>query len=99
MPKSRKQRTAELASTDAAACWYERLGRINQGFDAVLWNLHLLRKHRWLNADQVRRFEELTGEARAATNSYLLEAIGTQQTDEAGRLFRNRRARERKEDN
>ncbi len=97
MPKSHKARRAERA-TENAAGWYERLLRINQGFDAVLLNLHFLRKHRWLKADQVRRFEEQAAEARASLNSYLLEAIGTHETEEAGRLFRMRLAREHQED-
>jgi hypothetical protein len=97
MPKSHKARRAEWATEDAAG-WCEPLLRINQGFDAVLLNLRLMRKHRWLKADQVRRFEEQAAEDRASLNSYLLEAIGTQETEEAGRLFRIRMAREHQED-
>jgi hypothetical protein len=43
-------------------------------------------------------FEALTAEARAMINSYLLEAFGTAETTEAGKLFRKRLARERKEE-
>jgi hypothetical protein len=46
----------------------------------------------------MRRFEQLAAEVRAATNSFLLEALGTLETDHAGRLFVRRRSRERKEE-
>ena len=78
--------------------FYELLFRLNQGFEQVLDSLEALRQHPALNAVRTRRFEELAAETRAATNSYLLETLGTAETDAAGRLFRKRLARERKEE-
>jgi len=77
---------------------YEQLNQINQSFDQVLDNLRSLRKHSALHNDEVRRFEALTAETRASINSYLLEAFATLETAEAGRLFRKRVVRERREE-
>ena len=98
MANKRNASTPETVDSDSAPTIYERLFRINEAFATVAVNLRLLRQHHWLNADQIRRFEELSAEARAAANSYLLEAFATEETAEAGRLFRLRLARERKED-
>ena len=98
MPKKRSAGRPETVESDSAPTIYERLFRINEAFDTVAVNLRLLGQHRWLKANQIRRFEELTAEARAAANSYLLEAFATQEAAEAGRMFRIRLARERKED-
>ena len=77
---------------------YEQMNRINQSFDQVLDNLRSLRKHPALQNDEVRRFEALTAETRASINSYLLEAFARVEIAEAGRLFRKRIARERREE-
>lgn len=98
MPKARKARRTTPESEDERVSVYERLFRMNAGFDAVLQNLRALRKHASLRREQVRRFEELAVETRAAANSYLLETFATQETEEAGRLFRMRFARERQDD-
>jgi hypothetical protein len=47
---------------------------------------------------ELRRFRNLTREARAFTNSYLTAVIESQETDEARRLFRKRIRREKAED-
>ena len=86
MPKKRNAAKDESGSANPRADLYERLFRINEAFEAVVLNLRSLRKHRSLKTDQVRRFEELTLETRAATNSYLLEMFATKETEEAGRL-------------
>ena len=98
MPKQRNATHLQPVSTQPGGELYERLFRINEGFATVALHLRLLRQHRWLHANQIRRFEEMTAEARAATNSYLLETFATQETKEAGRLFRKRLSREQKED-
>jgi hypothetical protein len=77
---------------------YDQLNRINQSFDEVLDNLRSLRKHPALRDDVVRRFEALTAETRASLNSYLLDALALVETAEAGRLFRKRVMRERREE-
>ena len=77
---------------------YENLWRMNQGYDEVLKSLRVLRKHPAVDSQEVRRFEELAAEARAATNSYLLDMLGTMETEAAGHWFRKRLARERKEE-
>src|SRR2546423_1089996 len=84
MPRPHAGRRAECASPEETDSWYERLWRINQGFDAGVLNLSLLPNHRWVQAEQVRRFEEPAAEPRASTNSYLLEAIPAQQLMKRG---------------
>ena len=71
---------------------------MNQGFDQVRRSLKELAKHASLEPSEIRRFQQLTEEARAATNSYLLEVLGTEETNRAGRLFVRRKARERREE-
>jgi len=77
---------------------YEHLWRMNRGYQEVLESLRVLRKHPAVDSQELRRFEELAAEACAATNSFLLEALGTMETEAAGHWFRKRLARERKEE-
>ncbi len=77
---------------------YQQLFRMNRGFDAVLRALSVLRDHDGFHASELQRFRNLTREARASTNSYLAAVIESQETDEAGRLFRKRIRREKGED-
>jgi hypothetical protein len=77
---------------------YRRLNRINEGFEEVLDTLRSLRKHPSLRRSEVSRYEPLTVEPRASTNSYLLEAFAPVETVEAGQLFKKRLQRERREE-
>jgi hypothetical protein len=77
---------------------YEQLLAMNQGFDQVRRTLHALASCPDVDRGEIRRFQQLAAEARAATNSFLLEALATRETDHAGRLFVRRRRRERKEE-
>jgi hypothetical protein len=71
---------------------------VNHGFDLVLHSLKELAKHPGLKRGEIRRFEQLARESRAATNSYLLESLGRRETAAPGRLFVQRKAREQKEE-
>jgi len=77
---------------------YEQLLAMNQGFDKVRRSLHALASCPAVDPGEMRRFQQLAAEARAATNSYLLEALGTLETDHAGHLFVRRRRRERNDE-
>ena len=77
---------------------FEYVLEMNQGFDQVLRSLKMLAKCDGLQPDEIRRFEQLARECRAATNSYLLETLGRLETADAGRLFVQRKAREQKEE-
>ena len=77
---------------------FEQVLAMNQGFDQVRRSLHALAKYPALQPAEIRRFERLAAEARAATNSFLLETLGALETDQAGRLFVRRRTRERKDE-
>jgi hypothetical protein len=77
---------------------YEHVLEMNQGFDRVLRSLKALAKHPGLHRNEIRRFEQLARESRAATNSYLLESLGRLETAEAGHLFVQRRVREQKDE-
>src|SRR5438477_9622284 len=73
---------------------YEHLLRINAGYDQAIRSLAALRKHGAFHRSTLERFTALSKETRAATNSYLVGAIETAETDEAGRRFRDRRLQE-----
>jgi hypothetical protein len=77
---------------------YEHVWKMNQGFEQVLQSLKTLAKHRGLQRGEIRRFEQLARETRAATNSFVLESLSRLETADAGRLFVQRKAREQKEE-
>jgi hypothetical protein len=73
---------------------YEHLWEMHAGFEQVRRALQRLAQHRTFNAGEVERLGAWLEEAPAATASYLTGAIEEAETNEAGRLFRRRRARE-----
>ena len=77
---------------------YRYLCSRNEGFDQVRRSLQALAKHGPFDSDEMQRFQQWTAEARAATNSYVLEKLETKETDRAGRLYGRRKARERREE-
>jgi hypothetical protein len=77
---------------------YEQLWELHVGFDQVRHALEGLGQHRTFHATELERLGAWLEEARAATASYLTGAIEEAETNEAGRLFRLRRVRERKEE-
>ena len=77
---------------------YEQLWELHAGFEQVRRALRGLEQHRTFHPSELRRLGAWLEEARAATASYLTGAIEEAETNEAGRLFRLRRARERKEE-
>jgi hypothetical protein len=77
---------------------YEHVLGVNQGFDQVLRSLKALAKYHGLQPNEIRRFEQLARETRAATNSFVLESLGRLETADAGRLFVQRKAREQREE-
>src|ERR1022692_1043199 len=100
-----QERTISLQSVDAnlfAVCGggdpvkrrvYERLLALNAGFEQSRRSLAALRREGF-DREALERFSALAEEARAATASYLAGAIATVETNEAGRRFRKRIARE-----
>src|SRR5207302_2389940 len=56
--------------------------KINAGHDQVIRGLAALRKHRTFHRSELDRFSALSKENRAATNSYLLNAMETAETNE-----------------
>jgi hypothetical protein len=77
---------------------YQNLLKINAGFDQVIGGLAALRKYGAFHRSELDRFSALSKENRAATNSYLLGAIETAETQEAGQRFSKRLAKERSEE-
>jgi hypothetical protein len=77
---------------------YLELVRLNMGFDLVIRSLEALRKHRRFHRQELDRFSSLSKEARAATNSYLSGILEAAESAEAGQRFRQRLARERKDE-
>jgi hypothetical protein len=77
---------------------YKHVLGMNQGFEQVLRSLKALAKYPGLHRNEIRRFQQLARETRAATNSYVLESLTRRETAEAGRLFVQRRFREQKDE-
>jgi hypothetical protein len=77
---------------------YQNLLKINAGFDEVIGGLAALRRHGVFHRSELARFSALSKENRAATNSYLLSALETAETEEAGRRFSKRLAQERSDE-
>ena len=77
---------------------YKHLLDINAGFDQVIRGLAALRKHGFFYRRELDYFSALSKEVRAATNSYLTGVLEQVETDEAGRRFGRRRAREQREE-
>ena len=73
---------------------YQNLLKINAGFDQVIDGLAALRKHAAFHRGELDRFSALSKETKSATNSYLLGAMETAETNEAGRRFCKRLAQE-----
>jgi hypothetical protein len=77
---------------------YQQLWELHAGFEQVRRALRELGRQRTFQAREVERLSAWLEEGRAATASYLTGAIEEAETNEAGRLFRNRLARERSEE-
>ena len=77
---------------------YEGLREINAGYEQVIRSLIALRAHAAFDRNQLKLFRALAKEARASTNSYLTGALESVETEDAGKRFRRRVQRERKED-
>src|ERR1022692_3793073 len=106
-----QERTISLQSVDANTRWSavcggratvkrrvdEHLLSLNAGFEQARRSMAALRRDGF-DREALERFIALAEEARAATVSYLAGAIGTVETNEAGRRFRKRIARERHDD-
>jgi hypothetical protein len=78
---------------------YKHLLEINAGYRQVIRSLAALRDHTaFRNHDQLKVFRDLAREAHASTNSYLTGALEAVETEDAGRHFRRRLRRERKDE-
>ena len=77
---------------------YQNLLKINAGYQQVIGGLAALRKYRVFHRNELARFSALSKEIKAATNSYLLSAMETAETDKAGRRFSKRLAQERSDE-
>jgi hypothetical protein len=77
---------------------YQQLWELHAGFEQVRRALHGLRREPTFQAREIERLGAWLEETRAATASYLAGAIEEAETSEAGRLFRNGLARERREE-
>ena len=77
---------------------YKHLFGVNAGFNKVIRNLAALRKERAFQPREMDRFISLSKETRSAVNSHLASVLEQVETDEAGRRFGRRRARELQEE-
>jgi hypothetical protein len=77
---------------------YEQLWELHAGFEQIRRALQGLKLQRTFHAGEVERLSGWLEEARATTASYLAGAIEEAETSQAGRLFKLRLRRERKEE-
>ena len=77
---------------------YEQLFGMNAGFDQVQRALAALKENRWFDRDEMECCRALSAEAQAVINSYLANVIETAESEQAGQLFRRRRALERRDE-
>lgn len=77
---------------------YKQLWHVNRAFENVGRSLTGLATHDAFDRRELEPFRALVQEAQAATNSYLAHAIDSKESTKAGRLFRRRIARERRDD-
>jgi hypothetical protein len=77
---------------------YFQLWLINRAFDRVLKSLAVLRELPGFHRGEIDRFRNLSQETQSAMNSYLVSVVEVAETGKAGRHFRKRVARERKDD-
>jgi len=77
---------------------YEHLLSINTGFDLIRNALRALGRGTLFDRKELVRFESWSEETRSSINSYLTGVIESAETDAAGRLYRRRLARERKDE-
>ena len=66
---------------------YERLLRINAGFEQVLRSLAALERQRRFDAGELKRFRLRSRETQAALNSFLAATIESAESDAAGSLL------------
>jgi hypothetical protein len=77
---------------------YLELAKLNLGFDIVIESLAALRRHRGFHEGELDRYSDWSKEVRSATTSYLTGAVEAAETTEAGRRYRRRRTREKKDE-
>ena len=73
---------------------YYQLWRLNRSGQRALRSLEVLQRQPAFRRRQLDRCRALWREALAVTNSYLTECLEIAETEEAGRRFRQRRARD-----
>ena len=73
---------------------YAALYQINQTFKDALIGLAAVVNARQVAARQLRPFEEMVHEVRAAVNSFLTSILETRETELAGQLQRRHRQEE-----
>jgi hypothetical protein len=77
---------------------YLQMWQINRSLDRVIEGLEALRRHPAFRRRQLDRCRALSQETRALINSQILGVIETIETEQAGRLYGKRLARERKDE-
>jgi hypothetical protein len=74
---------------------YEHLLAVNAGFEQVRRALSATAQTEGFERGEIARFNALAEETRAAIASYLTSVIELAETEQAGRLFKRRIARQR----
>ena len=77
---------------------YKHLYAINAGFEQIIASLGALKSHPAFDRKQLKVLSDLAREARASSSAYLTEVLQTIELAEAGRRFRQRIRRERRDE-
>jgi hypothetical protein len=77
---------------------YKHLYEMNAGYEQVIASLAELRRDRALDRATLRDLTDLAREARACSNACIAETLQELELAEAGRRFKRRITRERREE-
>ena len=77
---------------------YRHLYEMNAGYEQVIASLSTLHRNPAFDRKHLVMLSDLAREARASSNAYLTEALQTVELAEAGRCFKRRVRRERREE-
>jgi hypothetical protein len=90
-----KQRPRRLAADPDS---YQHLSEMNAGYEQVIASLAAFHRDSAFDRKQLQVLSDRAQEARASSNAYLTGALQTAALAEAGRYFKRRVRRERREE-
>lgn len=77
---------------------YKHLDELNAAYDHVIASLQAFERNAAFNQDHLKRLGEFAREAKATSNAYLTGALHSIELANAGRWYRRRHRRERRDE-